>query len=98
MDLEHERRLTDVEARSKSNTKRLDDMEKRQDDLETLATSVATLAEREARMETDVQEIKADVKTLAAKPGKRWESMEEKILVTIVAGLVGFLLAQLGVG
>ena len=30
MDLEHERRLTDVEARSKSNTKRLDDMEKRQ--------------------------------------------------------------------
>lgn len=98
MDLEHERRLTDVEARSKSNTKRLDDMEKRQDDLETLATSVATLAEREARMETDVQEIKADVKTLASKPGKKWESMEEKILVTIVAGLVGFLLAQLGVG
>lgn len=98
MDLEHERRLTDVEARSKSNTKRLDDMEKRQDDLETLATSVATLAEREARMETDVQEIKADVKTLASKPGKKWESMEEKVLVTIIGGLVGFLLAQLGVG
>lgn len=97
MDLEHERRLTDVEARSKSNTKRLDEMEKRQDDLETLATSVATLAEREARMETDVQEIKADVKTLASKPGKKWESMEEKILLTIVAGLIGFLMAQLGV-
>lgn len=91
MDLEHERRLTDVEARSKSNTKRLDD-------LETLAKSVATLAEREARMETDVQEIKADVKTLAAKPGKKWESMEEKILVTIVGALAGFLLAQLGIG
>ena len=98
MDLEHERRLTDVEARSKSNTKRLDEMEKRQDDLETLATSVATLAEREARMETDVQEIKADVKTLAAKPGKRWESMEEKILVTIVGAFAGFLLAQLSIG
>lgn len=98
MDLEHERRLTDVEARSKSNTKRLDDMEKRQDDLETLATSVATLAEREARMETDVQEIKADVKSLAAKPGKKWESMEEKIFVTIIGGLIGFLLAQLGIG
>ena len=98
MDLEHERRLTDVEARSKSNTKRLDEMEKRQDDLETLATSVATLAEREARMETDVQEIKADVKTLATKPGKRWESMEEKILVTIVGAFAGFLLAQLSIG
>lgn len=98
MDLEHERRLTEVEARSKSNTKRLDDLEKRQDDLETLSTSVAKLAEREARMETDVQEIKADVKLLTAKPGKKWESMEEKILITIVGALAGFLLAQLGVG
>lgn len=98
MDLEHERRLTEVEARSKSNTKRQDDLEKRQDDLETLSTSVAKLAEREARMETDVQEIKADVKSLAAKPGKKWESLEEKILVTIVGALAGFLLAQLGVG
>lgn len=97
MDLEHERRLTEVEARSKSNTKRLDDLEKRQADLETLSASVAKLAEREARMETDVQEIKADVKSLTAKPGKKWESMEEKILLTIVAGLIGFLMAQLGV-
>lgn len=97
MDLEHERRLTEVEARTKSNTKRLDDMEKRQADLETLSASVAKLAEREARMETDVQEIKADVKSLTAKPGKKWESMEEKILLTIVAGLIGFLMAQLGV-
>ena len=48
-------------------------------------------------METDVQEIKADVKSLAAKPGKKWESMEEKILITIVGALAGFLLAQLGV-
>lgn len=105
MDLEHERRLTEVDARSRSNTKRLDDMdkrqgemEKRQDEMDKLITSVSVLADREQRVESDVKEIKADVKTLASKPGKKWESMEEKILVTIVAGLVGFLLAQLGVG
>lgn len=97
MDLEHERRLTEVEARTKSNTKRLDDMEKRQDDLETLASSVSALAAREERVENDVKEIKADVKSLASKPGKKWESMEEKILLTIVSGLIGFLMAQLGV-
>lgn len=97
MDLEHERRLTEVEARTKSNTKRLDDMERRQDDLEALASSVSALAAREERVESDVKEIKADVKTLASKPGKKWESMEEKILLTIVAGLIGFLMAQLGV-
>lgn len=98
MDLEHERRLTEVEARTKSNTKRLDEMEKRQDDLEALASSVSALAAREERVESDVKEIKADVKSLAAKPGKRWESMEEKILMTIVGALAGFLLAQLGIG
>lgn len=97
MDLEHERRLTEVEARSKSNTKRLDDLEKRQDDLETLSTSVAKLAEREARMETDVQEIKADVKLLTAKPGKKWENMEEKIIWAIVAASIGYIMAQIGV-
>ena len=97
MDLEHERRLTEVEARSKSNTKRLDDLEKRQDDLEALSTSVAKLAEREARMGTDVQEIKADVKSLTAKPGKKWESMEEKVLWTIVAAAIGYFMAQIGV-
>lgn len=97
MDLEHERRLTEVEARSKSNTKRLDDLEKRQDDLEALSTSVAKLAEREARMETDVQEIKADVKLLTGKPGKKWENMEEKVIWAIVAAAIGYFMAQIGV-
>lgn len=94
LDMEH--RVTAVEERSKSNTRRIDELEKRQDDLETLATSVAALAEREKRMESDVQEIKTDVKALAAKPGKKWESVEEKILLTVVAALVGFILAQIG--
>lgn len=94
LDMEH--RVTAVEERSKSNTRRIDELEKRQDDLETLATSVAALAEREKRMESDVQEIKTDVKALAAKPGKKWESVEEKVLLTVVAALVGFILAQIG--
>ena len=44
MDMEHERRLTEVEARSRSNTKRLDEMEKRQDDLDELVSTVKVLA------------------------------------------------------
>jgi hypothetical protein len=98
MDLEHERRLTDVEARSKSNAKRLDDMEKRQDDLEVMASSLSVLAAREERVENDVKEIKADVKSLASKPGKRWESLEEKVILAIAAAVIGFILAQVGLG
>ena len=96
MDMEHERRLTKVEARAESNTHRLDEMEKRQDDLEVIANSLTLLAAREERVENDVKEIKAEVKSLAAKPGKRWESMEEKVLLAIVAAVVGFILAQIG--
>lgn len=95
--LDFEHRLTAVEERSKSNVHRLDDLERRQDNLETLAGSVAALAEREKRMESDVQEIKTDVKALAAKPAKKWESVEEKVLLTVVAAVVGYILAQIGV-
>ena len=96
MDLEHESRLSKVEVGLESCLRRQDDIEKRQDDLEVLASSVSALAAREERVESDVKEIKADVKTLAAKPAKKWESMEEKILLSIVAAAVGFILAQLG--
>lgn len=96
MDLDHERRLTEVESRSKSNTKRLDDMEKRQDDLETLASSVSALAAREERVESDVKEIKADVKTLAAKPGKRWENIVDKALWAVVGAALVYILSHVG--
>ena len=92
--LEH--RLTEVEARSRSNTKRLDEVEKRQDDLEVLASSVSALAAREERVESDVKEIKADVKTLAAKPGKRWEAIVDKAVWALVAAVIAFLLARVG--
>lgn len=93
-ELEH--RLTEVEDRSKSNKYRIDDMEKRQDDLEELVGSVKILAIRQETVESDVKEIKNDVKELTAKPGKRWEAIVEKGIGLIVAALIGFLLAQIG--
>ena len=98
MDLEHEKRLTEVEARTKSNTKRLDEMEKRQDNLDELVGTVKVLAVREENVEKDVKEIKDDVKTLTNKPAQRWDSLMDKIILTIAATLVGFVLAQIGLG
>ena len=86
-----------IEDRARSNTKRLDKLEQRQDNLDKLTTSVSLLAEREERMESDVKEIKSDVKTLAEKPAKRWEAVVERVLLTVVAALVGFALAQIGI-
>lgn len=96
MEIKIEHRLTEVEDRSKSNSHRLDDVEKRQDDLDDLVSSVKILADREARVETDVQEIKSDVKSIKEKPGKKWESFWDKVLWAVVAAVLGFLLARLG--
>jgi hypothetical protein len=96
MDLDHERRLTEVEERAKSNTHRLDEMEKRQDNLDELVSTVKVLAFREEKVEKDVSEIKSDVKILTNKPAKRWESLVEKIILTVAAAVVGFILAHFG--
>lgn len=107
MDLEHEKRMTETDSRSKSNTKRLDDMdkrytkrfeeiEKRQDNLDDLVSTVKVVADRQERVETDVGEIKNDVKELKAIPGKRWEGIVEKTILTVVGLLIGFIGAKFG--
>lgn len=96
MDLDHEKRLTDVEARCRSNTHRIDDLEKRQDNLDELVSTVKVLAVREENVESDVKEIKSDVKELASKPAKRWDSVIDKIVMIIVAAVVGYILAHVG--
>ena len=96
MDIEHAEKLAEVEARSKSNTKRIDDMEKRQDNLDELVGTVKVLVVREETVENTVKEIKADVKTLAEKPAKRWDGLVDKIVLTIVGILIGAILTRLG--
>lgn len=96
MEKEFEHRLTVVEDRSETNTQRLDELEKRQDNLDDLVTTVKVLAVREEAVESDVKEIKSDVKSLTEKPGKRWDSLVEKVLLTIAAAVVGFFLAKFG--
>lgn len=96
MDLPHEKRLTEVEARSKSNTKRLDAVEKRQNDLGELVGTVKALAVREENIENDVKEMKSDVKSLTSKPAQRWENLMSEITKVLIAAAVGFLLAKFG--
>lgn len=96
MDIEHEKRLTEVEERSKSNSHRINDLEKRQDNLDDLVSTVKVLAVREENVETDVKEIKCDVKSLTNKSGQRWDGLVDKIIMTVVAAIVGFVLAKFG--
>lgn len=93
---DNEHRLTAVEDRAASNTRRINDLEKRQDDLDNIVSTVKVLAEKEKNIECTVNEIKNDVKSLTNKPGQRWDSLIDKIILTIAAAVVGFVLAQIG--
>lgn len=96
MDLDHERRLTEVEERAKSNSYRLTDVERRQDNLDELVGTVKVLAVREKQVEADVKEIKGDVKSLTSKPAERWEMLITQIITLLAAAVVGFILAKIG--
>ena len=87
-----------VDDRSKSNAHRLDDVEKKLEDNEQMLASIARLDQRQKDMDTDVKEIKADVKALAGKPAKRWETIVDKALMAVIAALVGYVVLKLGLG
>lgn len=94
-------KLAEVEARSKSNTHRIDNMEKDFDALNKLATAVEVMvteqkhqSETMGKIEMDVTALGKKVDTIEKKPAKRWDGMVEKIIY----GVVGSLVTALGAG
>lgn len=91
-------RVQQVEDRSKSNSHRLSDVEKKLSDNDQMLASIARLDQKQTDMDKDIKEIKSDVKTIAEKPGKRWDAIVDKVLLAIVAALVCYALSQIGLG
>ena len=94
-------RLVETEARSKSNTHRLDEMDEKVDTLNRLATAVEVMATEQKHQTETMAEIKTDVNTLGTKvdaiekkPAKRWDGMVDKVLY----GLVGAIVTAMGAG
>ena len=81
-----------IDARSKSNTHRLNELSTRVDNIEDLTSSVKVLAAREERVEKDVKEIKSDVKELTARSGKRWEALVDKAIAVLAGAFVAWVL------
>ena len=89
-------KIAEIEARSKSNTHRIDDLEADNKALHQLATSVEVLATKQEAIEANVSEIKDDVKSLKAIPGGKWEALVKTILTALAGGLVAYALFRLG--
>jgi hypothetical protein len=96
MDLEHERRLTEVEQRSKSNTKRLDKLEESTEAINRLATSMEVMVEKQGQVAETVEKLDGKVTALETKPVKRVDSLVDKIIWAVCAAVITFILARLG--
>lgn len=85
--------VAETDARAKSNTHRIEKVEKKQEQLDRLVTTVEVLATREGNVETDVKEIKADVKSLTEKPAKRWDGLVDKAIYAVAGAIIAWLAA-----
>ena len=96
MDLEHERRLTQVEQRSKSNTHRLEKLEESTEAISRLATSMEVMASKQEQVADTVEKLDGKVTALEEKPTKRMDGLVDKIIWAICAAVITFILARIG--
>nr|DAL49449.1 MAG TPA_asm: hypothetical protein [Caudoviricetes sp.] len=85
-------RLAEAEQRARANTRRIEKLEQQQENLNKLVTAVEVLAAREKGVETDVKEIKTDVKTITQKSGRRWDAMIDRVLYVLIGAALSLLM------
>ena len=96
MDKQEIERLVEVEQRSKSNTKRLDNLESKVDDIHNLTLSVREIATEMKAMREDMNNIDKRVLAIEDKPNKKLDSMWGYIVSAVISGLIVFLFVKLG--
>lgn len=96
-EVEMEHRITAVEKLAKGNERRIGDLESDNKALLELSTSVAVMAEQMKTMNSKVDSMDTAVKRLQSVPASRWEGFIKAAVTALVAGLVGWALAQIGI-
>lgn len=98
-------KVLDTDHRAKSNTRRIEKLELQTEAIQSLATSVEIMVKEQGhqteaieRIEKNVEKLDSKVEVLEHKPTKRWESIVEKSLQTIVGGVIAYVLVKLGLG
>ncbi len=96
MDISSEHRLTEIEERSKAILYRIEKLEESTEAINNLAASVRVMAEKQDHVADAVDRLDNKVTALESKPAKRWDMLVEKVILTIVAAVIGFALANIG--
>ena len=58
--------------------------------------SVSAIAQKQQDMDSDLKEIKTDVKNITLQPAKRWDSIVEKAILAAVGVLVAYIAVKIG--
>lgn len=95
MDLEHEKRLTEVEARSKSNTRRIDELQPIVAEIHKMSEVLVVMTSEVKHTNKDVSEIKNKVEAMEEKPAKRMDTIITVIITALITGLVTFALTAI---
>ena len=99
--------LIETEARSKSNTHRLDDLEHDVKNNNTLALNVRELTIEIKHMREDYQKlaekhaeevraIDTRLTEVEKKPGKKWENLVGQVVSLVVGALISYVLLKIG--
>jgi predicted nucleic acid-binding Zn-ribbon protein len=91
-----EHRLTSVEDRASSNTKRLDKLEQSHEAINKMAISIEKMVMKQETMNGSINKLTTDVEALKAEPAKRWKFVVEKAIYFVIAAIMGFFLAKFG--
>lgn len=87
-DAELEHRLTEVEQRSKSNTKRIDKLEQIQSELKAISTTLVKVGDKVEYLGKSVDYLSDKVEATEEQPKKTLGTIKSAIITSIISGLI----------
>jgi len=90
-------KLTELDQRVGSNTRRIEGLEQREETLNRLTTAVEVLATKQKSTWESVEKLNGKLDVLEQKPGRRWEGLVDKILLVLAGAFVSYLLTHGGI-
>lgn len=92
---EMEHRLTEVEERAKSNTKRLDKLEKVTEAIHEMSNTMVHLVEQTKNTNENVEELKEKVEAIEKEPLENAKAIKKTVITCIITAVVSAIVGAL---
>ena len=96
MDKDDIKLITEIDQRSKSNTRRLDEHDIKIAKLTDVYVALTQVSDKVNVIDDDVKEIKSDLQDIKEKPTKRYEQVVGYILSALVGVIIALVFAKIG--